>query len=88
MVDVTETAEAVVDIWDYVGQLTEDREVLDYVNNEQLVERVIRNDKATFDHVILPTDDKNIFVVIIVDLTLKTIKGHFRLDLNEQYGLK
>jgi hypothetical protein len=88
MVDVTETAEAAVDIWDYVGQLTKDKEVLDYVYKEQLVDKVIRNDKATFDHVILPTDNKNIFVVIIVDLTLKTIKGHFRLDLNELYGLE
>lgn len=88
MVDVTETAEAAVDIWDYVGQLTMDKEVLDHVHKKQLVEKVFRNDRGTLDHVLLPTDNKNIFVVIIVDLSLKTIKGHYRLDLNELYGLE
>ena len=87
MVDVTETAQPVVDIWDYVEQLTTDKEVLDYVNREQLVEKVYRNDEETFDHVLLPTDNSNIFVVIIVDLGQKEIKGHFRLDLNKEYGL-
>jgi hypothetical protein len=88
MVDLTDTGDSAVDIWDYVGQLTNDKEVLDYVNQEQLVEKVFRNDEGTFDHVLLPTDNKNIFIVIVVDLTQQVIKGHFRLDLNEQYGLE
>lgn len=88
MVDVTDTADAAVDIWEYVGCLTKEMEVLDYVCQEQLVEKVFRNDEQTFDYVLLPTDNKNIFIVIIVDLTQKTIRGHFRLNLNEQYGLE
>lgn len=88
MVDVTETAQPVVDIWDYVGHLTKDKEVLDYVNEEQLVEKVYRNDEETFDHILLPTDNSNIFIVIIVDIRQKEIKGHFRLDLNKEYGLE
>ena len=88
MVDVTETVQPVVGIWDYVGHLTKDKEVLDYVNEEQLVEKVYRNDEETFDHVLLPTDNSNIFIVIIVDIRQKEIKGHFRLDLNKEYGLE
>jgi len=87
MVDVTSTAEPIVDIWPYVQQLTRDKEVSNYVYDNQLVEMVSRNDKGTFDHVLLPTDDKNIFVVIIVDLRNEKVKGHFRLDLNKEYGL-
>ena len=86
MVDVTGTAQPGVDIWEYIGQLAKDGEVLEYVKQEQLVEKVYRNDDGTFDHVLLPTDDTNIFVVIIVDLGQERIKGHFRLDLHEQYG--
>ena len=88
MVDVTGTAQPVVDIWHYVGKLTKDKEVLEYVNNKQLVETVYRNEKGTFDHVLLPTDKSNTFIVIIVDLEQRKIKGHFRLDLNEEYGLQ
>jgi hypothetical protein len=87
MVDVTLTAEATVDIWPYVRQLKNDETVSDYVYSNRLVEMVSRNDKGTFEHVLLPTEDQNVFIVIIVDLGLKSIKGHFTLDLNEEYGL-
>jgi hypothetical protein len=54
---------------------------------EQLVEAVSRNDKQTFEHVIIPTDRKNVFVVVIVDVRRRGIKGHYFLDLNKEYGL-
>jgi hypothetical protein len=88
MVNVTETAEPTVDIWSYVELLTKDKEISNYVYENQLVEMVSRNDEGTFDHVLLPTDKSNVFVVIIVDLKKEKIKGHFRLDLNKEYGLE
>lgn len=87
MLDVTEMAEPIVDIWSYVQHLVTDNVVLEYVYNNQLVEAVYRNDKSTFDHVLLPTDKPNAFVAIIVDLEQREVKGHFRLDLNKEYGL-
>ena len=87
MVDVTMTAEPVVDIWPYVRQLTLDNVVLEYVFKNGLVEKVYRNDKGTFEHILLPTDNSNIFIVVIVDLRQNKIKGHYRLDLNKEYGL-
>lgn len=88
MVDVTNTAEPNVDIWPYVQQLKNDKLVLDYVFERQLVEKVFRNDNNTFDQVLLPTSDANVFVVIIVDLINSKVKGHFKLDLTEEYGIK
>ncbi|MEP6513790.1 MAG: hypothetical protein ABJA79_07965 [Parafilimonas sp.] len=88
MVDVTKSAEPTVDIWSYVRQLTREKIVLDYVFDKELVEKVYRNQANTFDHVLLPTDNKNIFIVIIVDLKHRLIKGHYRLDLEREYGLK
>lgn len=87
MVDVTATAEPVVDIWPYVEQLKDDNEVLNYVYENRLIEMVSRNNRETFDHVLLPTDNSNVFVVVIVDLKKEKIKGHFKLDLNKEYGL-
>jgi len=87
MIDVTKTAEPIIDIWPYVQRLTEEGLVLNYVNNKQLVDFVYRTEDNLFDHVLLPTDNSNIFIVIIVDNLNRKIKGHFPLDLNEQYGL-
>jgi len=87
MLDVTETAEPTVNIWPYVQQLTNDHLVLDYVYNKQLVEKVYRNYQTTFDHILLPTNDPNVFMVIVVDLVRLKIMGHLQLDLNKEYGI-
>lgn len=87
MIDVTLSASPVLDIWPYVQQLTKDKVVLDYVYKNELVKKVYRNDKNTFDHVLLPTSDSNVLIVIIVDLKQEIIRGHYRLDLNKEYGL-
>jgi hypothetical protein len=87
MIDVTETANAVLNIWPYVQRLTKEKVVLDYVYKKELVEKVYRNDKNTFDHVLLPTSDSNAFIVIIVNLMQKNIRGHYRLDIKKEYGL-
>jgi hypothetical protein len=55
MTDVTETAEPVVDIWDYVEELVRQNSVDKYVYENNLVEKVYRSDTSTFDHVLLPT---------------------------------
>ena len=88
MFDVTQTAEPEVDIWSYVGQLSRDNIVLHYVFEKQLVETVYRNSANTFDHILLPTDNENIFIVIVVDLKAKQIMGHIKLDLQQEYGLR
>jgi hypothetical protein len=59
----------------------------DKVCQEKLIKYVYRNDTLTFDHVLLPTLDKNTYIVIVVDLVVKIVKGYSRLDLNELYGL-
>jgi len=87
MTDVTETAEPVVDIWDYVEELVKENVVDNYVYEDNLVETVYRNDTSTFDHVLLPTDDLNVFITLVVDLTNEAIFGHIKLDLNQKYGL-
>jgi hypothetical protein len=83
MTDVTESAEPVVDIWPYVEILRNDKIVLDYVFINELVESVYTNGDGSFHHVLLPTDHKNVFIVLIIDVLGQRIKGHFKLDLNQ-----
>jgi hypothetical protein len=88
MVDVTEKAEAVIDIWPYVKELMDQKIVLPLVYEKELVEKVYRNQTRSFDHILLPTPDPNVFVVVIVDIDQKNISGHYLLNLNNEYGLK
>jgi hypothetical protein len=46
-----------------------------------------RRGDAQFDHVLVTTTTKNVFLVVVVDLRKDSIFGHFLLDLNEEYGL-
>jgi len=87
MINVTESAEPVVNIWDYVENLVKEEVIDNYVYQNKLVELVYRNDTSTFDHILLPTPDKNVFITLVVDLTKESILGHVKLDLNEKYGL-
>ena len=77
MLDVTESIESTVDIWEYVGELYVDEVVSEYVVANELVEKVYRNDSSTFDHVLLPTENQNVYLVIVVDLINETVFGHF-----------
>ena len=88
MLDITESIDSTVDIWEYVGELYVDELVSEYVVANELVEKVYRNDTSTFDHVLLPTENQNVFLVIIVDLLKENVFGHFWLDMEKEYGLK
>ena len=85
--DVTENANPLVDIWDYVLNLVKENIVIEYVYENNLVEKVYRNLANTFDHVLLPTSDKNIFIVIVIDLKNVSVSGHYKLNLIKEYGL-
>jgi hypothetical protein len=87
MLDVTENAHPSIDIWDYVSDLVKEGIVIEYVLKNHLVEKVYRNLTNSFDHILLPTDRENTFIVIIADLPDKLIYGHYLLDLTKEYGL-
>lgn len=87
MLDVSETAEPVIDIWPYVSELVNDKIVLRYVLEQNLVEKVYRNIDYTYEHILLPTNDQNIFIVLVVNHISPSIIGHYKLDSSNEYGL-
>ena len=89
MTDVTEMEiDEPIDIWDYVEKLTENKIVNRIVYEKELVEKVYQNDLKTFDHILLPTEKQNVFMIIVVDLEKKKVYGHKILDLNKEYGIE
>ena len=89
MSDVTNFADATVDIWEYVRLLDKLKYYLnDYVIEQELVEVVYQNSANTYDHVLIPTTEKNTYLIIIVNKKSEDIFGHYLLDLNTEYGIE
>ena len=88
MNNVTESAEPTVDIWPYVQLLVSKEIVSEYVFQNNLVESVYSNQDNSFHHILLPTADQNIFIVIIVNNLKENIEGHYILNLNKEYGVE
>jgi hypothetical protein len=86
MRDVLASATNVIDIWPYVASVP----LSDLFGNtivDGMVEHVYRNATDTFDHVMVVTSAKNVFLAIVVDLKGDAVFGHHLLDLNQEYGL-
>ncbi len=86
MRDVLACATNVIDIWPYVSNIPIDQLFGNRIV-EGCVEAAYRNAHGSFDHVLVVTQDPNVFVVVVIDLKGDTIFGHHLLDLNHEYGL-
>lgn len=54
---------------------------------DHFVEYVYRTEDGRFDHVMVMTKTKNVYLAVVVDVTANAVHGHHLLDLNELYGL-
>jgi hypothetical protein len=58
------------------------------VARDQLqIEQVYLNGDRSFYHILIDYGQHNRFLVIVVDCNRESIRGHYLLDLNEEYGL-
>jgi hypothetical protein len=76
MVNMPDTAEAAVDIWDYVEELYNEGLVPEFVLENELVEMAYTNQAETYDHITIQTQDEKVFVVIVLDNENEEILGH------------
>jgi hypothetical protein len=86
MHNVTKTATNVLDIWPYVDSVPP-ADLEGHSIYDRFVEVVYRNDDDRFDHVLVMTKTKNVFLAVVVDLAHDSFYGHRLLDLNREYGL-
>ncbi|HVU54544.1 MAG TPA: hypothetical protein VHD83_05785 [Puia sp.] len=87
MTNVTDTADASVDIWPIVRELSNMNLIPALVAERHLIEAVYRNKTGTYDHVLLPTSQSNTFICIIVNNNKKEVEGYYILDLEKEYSL-
>jgi hypothetical protein len=84
MQDVITTAEQILDIWTYVDAIpVADLEGFELAD----VAYVYLNQNGRYEHVLIATEDKNVFFVIVIDVKQVKIHGYHLLNLVELYGL-
>ena len=87
MKDITQDAEAVVDIWEYAESLLAENMISQYGFDNRLIEAVYSEENGHYQHVLLFTAQNNCYIVIVIDTEKRVILGHHLLDLNEEYGI-
>jgi hypothetical protein len=86
MRNVTGEATNVIDIWPYVESVPRE-DLSGHQIHDHFVEYVYRDATGRFDHVLVMTKAKNVYLAVVVDLQHDVVHGHHLLDLNEKYGV-
>lgn len=84
MLDVTEDADEIVDLWSYADQVIEDK----YHNCpawEWRVKLIYETRDGSYQHINIPVPKSNTYLSIVVDKANRKIVGHYILDLGALY---
>jgi hypothetical protein len=88
MHSIKDDAKIINDEWEYVLLLDKAKYYLnEHIITNRIIENVYRNSIKTYDQILIPTQEKNIFLIIIIHLKNKNIFGHYLLNLNKEYGI-
>ncbi len=86
MQQVEQNAEPPFDFWDYFDHIPEEHfEGHDCKSGG--VTYAWTDVTGRYQHVLVDSEDKNVFMVLVLDLQSSSVYGHRLLDLNREYGL-
>lgn len=86
MTDVTAQAALTPTLWSYVEELPANGLRGSHAESRHAV-HVYRSGDNRYDHVVLPTEARNRYLVVVLSRQRGAVHGHHLLDLNEKYGL-
>ena len=75
------------DFWGYFDEIPEE-DFGGYDCSAGDVSYVYRAASGHFEHVLVDSDDRDVFMVLVLDLNEGTVFGHYLLDLPTKYGLR
>jgi len=81
-----EKAEPPFDFWPYVNSLPKE-EFGKFDFSDGQVDYAYRDASGRYEHVLVNCEDKNVFLVLVLDLETRDVYGHRVLNLNEEYAL-
>lgn len=87
MVRISPLATPPCDIWLYFDRIPEgDFEGHDC--SEGAVDHVWENASGTFQHILVSSEDPDVYMVIVIEPASASVVGHRLLDLKREYGLE
>ena len=75
------------DFWDYLDEIPV-KDFGGYDCSAGVVTYIYRDSTGRFEHVLVNTDDQDVFMVLVLDLEQRSVFGHYLLDLPAKYGLR
>ena len=87
MTQVVDDTPPPFDFWDYVETIPEE-DFDGHDCSDGSVSYVWSDSSGQFQHVLVNSEDKNVFMVIVLDLLERRVYGHRLLNLNKEYGLE
>ena len=82
MVNVTDSAEEVVDLWSYADPIIE-AEYHNCTAWNWRVAYIYQTSDGLYQHIGIPVPQDNTYLVVIVDMRNRSIMGHWILELEE-----
>ena len=80
MLRVSAHGDAPLPFWDYVDQIPKS-DFASYDCSDGSVQWIWRSEDRRFEHICIDTkEDKDVFMVIVLDLTKKEVAGHRLMD--------
>jgi hypothetical protein len=86
MQQVEKNAEPPFDFWDYFDHIPKEH-FEDHDCSSGRVTYAWTDARRRYQHVLIDSEDKNVFMVLVLDLESSSVYGHRLLDLNKEYGL-
>lgn len=86
MRQVSEDTEPLFNFWAYVEEIPVE-EFKGFDCSAGQVGYVYRHPDGRFEHVLINSDNINVFMAIVLDRDTRSVVGHHLLNLNELYGL-
>jgi hypothetical protein len=74
------------DFWDYFESIPQS----DFAGHDcsaGMVTYTWEHPSGRFQHVLVNSEDQNVFMVLVLDISRRKVLGHRLLDLNREYGL-
>lgn len=73
-------------MWPQVEELVKEGIVDANTFNTKKIVVVYRNGSETYEHILLPTNIADHFIVIVADIVENNIYGYYQLDLTEEHA--
>jgi hypothetical protein len=74
------------DFWEYFEQIPE-KHFENHDCSSGQVDHAWNDSTGRYQHVLVNSEDQNVFMVLVLDLSSRCVYGHRILDLNKEYGI-